>query len=242
MENALTLKVYKMNYEFLVKNYLDRKMWEREWTLFEYGPYKVTINIWSIFTRTEQIAFDIKLHYSDERRRWDYKEKTVNFSLKIDNISFLKRQINSAIYELIKSVERDTKITQTPEYLELEVVRQNETKQLTEIAENFLDKCQVTNSNLRETYIEAYVDEYSKIPETICDYVQNRMYKELPDLYLTWLFCLEDDPKKESRIKEVEEALSNERYNEIIKEIEEYQKYMETEEYIDEMESNLEEV
>lgn len=242
METGLTLKVYKMDYEFLIKNYLDRSMWDREWTLFEYKNYKVTMNIWSIMTRTEQISLDIRLHYVNENGYSDYKERTVSFSLKIEDITFLKRQINSAIFDLMVLVERDTAIEKTPEYYDLQDMRYEEKRKLEELATEFLNNANVTNSNLQDAYIEAYVEEYAKVPAMIRDYIENRVYQELPDLYLTWLSCLEDDPKKEIRTKEIQKALDDAKYQQIMEEVEEYKKYMQTEDYEEEMKSNLEEV
>lgn len=242
METGLTLKIYKMNYEFLIKNYLDRKMWEREWTLFEYKQYKVTMNIWSIMTRTEQISLDIRLHYVNDNGYKDYKERTISFSLKIEDVTFLKRQINSVIFDLMVTVERDTKIFETEHCNELYEMKCEEKQKLTKIAEEFLDNANVTNDNLREAYIEAYIEEYAKVPNMIADYVQSRVYQELPDLYLTWLSCLEDDPKKDIRTKEIQKALSTNQFEQLMQDVEEYKKYMQTEDYEEEMKDNLKEI
>ena len=242
METGLILKIYKMNYEFLVKNYLNPEMWQKEWVLFEYKEYKVTMNIWSIQTRDEQILLDIRLHYVDDYGRKNYKERTINFSLKIEDIGFLKRKINSAIFDLITTIEKEIVIQHTDYYLNLLEMKKEENNRLTDIANEFLDGVNVTNENLREAYIDAYVDEYAKVPDIISDYVNSRIYKEMPDLYLTWLSCIEDDTKKESRIETVKKAIDDNKYQEIMKDIEEYKKYMQTEEYTEEMQSNLEEV
>lgn len=242
METGLTLKVYKMNWEFLIKNYLDRKMWQREWTLFEYKQYKVTMNIWSIMTRTEQISLDIRLHYVGDNDYKDYKERTINFSLKIEDITFLKRQINSAIFDLIVTVERETAIIKTDYCDELYNMKCDEKRTLRKLAEEFLNNANVTNDNLREAYVEAFIDEYAKVPQMIVDYIQSRTYKELPDLYLTWLSCLEDDPKKEIRTKEIQKVLNDDEFEKVMQEVEEYKQYMQTEDYEEEMKSNLEEI
>ena len=243
MENNLpVIKIYRMDYSFLIKNYLNPEMWKKEWTLFEYKNFKITMNIWSIQTRNEQILLDIKVHYVNENGYSEYKEKTISFSLKIDDVTFLKRQINSAIFDTMVSIERELYIMKTDYYYELKRMKREEEYKLTEIAEKFLDESGVTNDNLRDAYIEAYVNEYSKTPNMISDYVSSRIYKEIPDLYLTWLSCLEDDPKKEIRTKEIQKALDDSTYEEIMKEVEEYKEHMQTEEYTEEMQDKLEEV
>lgn len=242
MENGLVLKIWKMDYSFLIKNYLNPEMWQKEWTLFEYKNFKVTMHIWSIQTRLEQILLDVRVHYVDENGYSDYKERTISFSLKIEDVTFLKRQINSAIFELMVNIERELFVIKTDDYYRLLDMKREEEYKLTEIAEKFLDESGVNNDNLREAYIDAYISEYAKVPDMLCDYVQSRTYKEIPDLYLTWLSCLEDDPKKEIRTKEIQNALDDSTYEEIMREVEEYKEHMQTEEYTEEMEEKLEEV
>ena len=47
MENKenkmLALKVYDVDYSFIIKNYLDEKLWEKEWVIFVYKKFKVNI-------------------------------------------------------------------------------------------------------------------------------------------------------------------------------------------------------
>lgn len=242
MEQGLTLKVYKMDYSFLIKNYLNPEMWQREWTLFEYKEYKVTLNIWSIMTRTEQISLDIKLHYVDEKGYKDYKERTISFSLKIEDITFLKRQINSAIFDLMVQVERERFIMRSDEFLQLQDMKWDEKNKLAEFANAFLNDNKIVNNHIREAYVDAYIDEYAKVPDMMTDYVMSRAYKEIPDVYLTWLSCLEDDPKTEIRTAEIKKALNDIEYQEIMKQVEEYKQYMQTDEYTEEMQLKLEEV
>lgn len=242
MENGLTLKVYKMDYSFLIKNYLNPEMWQKQWTLFEYKNYSVTMNIWSIQTRTEQIILDIRLHYVDGEGYKDYKEQSISFSLKIEDVTFLKRQINSAIFNLIVALEKEQMIHRTSTYTELYESSRDERRKLADIANDFLDENEINNDSIRDAYVSAYIDAYAKIPNMLSDYVDSRIYQELPDVYLTWLSCLEDDPKKEIRIEEIKRALGNDEYKKIMTDIEEYVAHMETEEYEEEMKSNLEEV
>lgn len=242
METGLVLKVWKMDYSFLLKNYLDRRLWNMEWTLFEYKQYKVTMNLWSIQTRMEEIYVDIKIHYTTLNGFRDYQEKTIRHSLKIQDVSFLKREINSAIFDLIIRVERYTIIENTDEYNRLLEMRQDEKRTLTRIAEEFLDNCSIDNDNIRDKYIDVYVEEWAVVPNMISEYIDSKKYKALPDLYLTWLECLEDDKDRDLRISYVKESLSDTEYEDIMEKVEEYKQYMQTDEYIYDMENKLEDV
>lgn len=241
MEKGITLKVWKMDYSFLIKNYLNPELWQKTWTLFEYKNFKITLQIYSIKTKNETIDFEIRCHYPDEDGRWVYSEKDVLFSLKIDDLSFLKRQINSAIYDTI--IETEGSFIQRDEtYRDLIERKYLEQEKLEKICEDFLDKSEVSNGNLREAYIDAYIEEYAKLPGMMSDYIESRIFTELTDFYLVWLNTLEDDTRKESRLETIKSRLSASQWEKVQREISDYQEYMETEEWEEEARSNLEEV
>ena len=244
MKDLPILKVYEMDYSFLMKNYLNPELWHKTWTLFEYKTFKVTLNIYSINTKNEKILFEIRTHFiNPDCETGDCTtEQDITCSLKIEDITFLKRQINTAIYNSMVIMERVYFIQETTEYKQM-VDQYNEEKyKLRKYANEFLDNVGVTNNNVREAYIDAYIEEYAKMTELISDYIDSQVYLQIPDLFLTFLSTLENDPKKEIRTKEIQEKLGDTKYKEILKEIQEYSIYMETEEYEEEMKSNLEEV
>ena len=57
MKNELAIKIYDIDYSFIIKNYLDREMWQKEWTLFVYGDKSFVIYLSSIDTRNNSIYF-----------------------------------------------------------------------------------------------------------------------------------------------------------------------------------------
>ena len=42
MDKGLIIKAYDIDYSFIIKNYLDPKLWEKEWTLSMYKELVVT--------------------------------------------------------------------------------------------------------------------------------------------------------------------------------------------------------
>lgn len=241
METGLTLKLFKMDYSFLIKNYLNPNLWKKTWTLFEYKNFKVTLDIYSIQTRNEKICFEIRTHFPQKDGHWTSSEQDIWCSLKIEDITFLKRQINTAIYETFCKVEKSI-IQCTEEYYDLLDKKYKEQDKLEDIANEFLDNNDIINDNIRQAYRDAYVNEYAEMPEYLADYISSKIYTVLPDLYLTWLSTLEDDPKKEIRTKEIQEKLSANEYEKVMKDVNNYISKMETEEFTEEMKSNLEEV
>lgn len=240
--NKLTIKVFEMDYSFLLKNYLNPEMWQKTWTLFEYKNFKVTLELWSIRTKEEKLLMEVKV-IDTSKAYINSCTKTVDISLKIDDISFLKRKINTAIWEAIQNVEQMVYIFQEDEYTELTNMIEEERRELKKIANNFLDENKIENSNVREAYIAAYVDEYEHVYDIRNEYVQNRRYHAVSDFYLIWLESLpKDDHDKEIRLDYVKSALSTNELRKVLNEIEEYKSYMTSEQFKEDMKSNLEEV
>ena len=117
------IKIYKMDWDFLIQNYLDQKLWMKEWTLFEYKGFKITINLHTIYTKSEKICFEVSLSHREPDTGWiSSKTREVYYSLKIDDIKFLKKKINSTIWDLFISGEEDWYIHWEEEYRNFMIV------------------------------------------------------------------------------------------------------------------------
>ena len=237
MENKMILKAYDIDYSFIIKNYLDPKLWEKEWTLFIYKKFVVTLKLKYIYTYNNKVIFEIKLT-DNNSSSWNRSiTQEVEYSLKIDNINLLKKNINTKILHAIKIIERDLYIEVTNEYYKLEKMQNEERKRLTKIAEEFLDDNGVENEDIREAYIDAYVDNTEKVWNLKQDYKRENQYKMLPDLYLTFARTTSNEELEEEVL-----LINQEKKEELLREIEELEEYMQTEEYENEMKNNLEEV
>lgn len=241
MSELPIIKVFDVDYSFIIKNYLNPELWNKTWTLFQYKDMKVTLNIYSIYTRQNKIMFEIRTHWPDNGE-WHCSEYDITCSLKIEDITFLKRQINSAIFNSFVDVERNRYIFRTDEYMELVQIKRQEHNTLEQIASDFLDRNEITNESIRDAYIDAYINEYETMSDKISNYVSSRAYMEMPDMYLVFLSCLEDDPKTKIRTEEIKEKLTDTEFKDIMEEVKEFQEYMETDQYKEEMEEQLEEV
>lgn len=245
-DNQLAIKVFKIDYSFIIRNYLNPEMWKKTWTLFQYKTFTVTLNIYRIETKEEKIMFEIRIYYHDldSEEVDNYVYTFISCSLKLEDITFMKRQINSAIYNLITTCERCYFIKKTEEYEQLEDQRDKERYRLRKYANEFLDECGVTSDACRETYIDAYVDENEKMCDLIDEYEDEQIYQLIPDFYLTFLSSLDDDdPKKTIRKEEIEKKLGNNKLKEVLDEIKSFTIFMEDEENFEkEMKDRLEEV
>lgn len=239
--DKLIIKNFVIDYSFILKNYLNPEMWQKNWTLFVYKGFSFKLNISSIDTENEKIWFKITLNDSSEDRRYynswgnnGEDKKTFDYSLKINDISFLKRKIKSKMLDCIYDLEIQA-IVATADYLELKDSRYEEERKLREIAEEFLDKNNVTNEDIRDAYIDVYVENNKKIDTYLEDYKDENIFKILTELYLIFAKVNDD----EDLIKKLEETTD---LSSLKKEIDEYLEYMETEEFEDEMKNNLEEI
>ena len=110
---------------------------------------------------------------------------------------------------------------------------------LSGVQEDFLDDNGVNNEDIRNAYIDSYVCNNTKL-----DLMQEKLKREMqytifPDLYLMFANATEDD----KIVQKWEETLAgNNNIEELRTEILEYLEYMQSEDFEDDMNSNLEEI
>lgn len=248
MESKLpAIKVYDIDYSFIIKNYLNPEMWQKTWTLFQYKTFVVTLQIDYINCAEEKICFKVTLKDNSTENLYNYEwgrntDKKANYtayySLKINDINFLKREINSRVFDCITLLEKYN-ILASEECAGLEYEYSNETELLTQIAERFLDDNGVSNEDIRDAYINAYVNNNSKLDIYKSRLIETLQYQTFSDLYLVYANATGD----EKVINKWEEILSeNNNLGELKDEIKEYLEYMNTEEFEEDNASCLEEI
>lgn len=239
------IKVFDIDYSFIIKNYLDPKMWQKEWTLFEYKNFKISISLMYILCGDEKISFKVKVVDGLNEEKYeksglfyansDYT--TVTYSLKVDNIETLKKSINSGAEYVMKNLEKRI-LRNTDEYQEILRVKEEEREKLTQLAEDFLDSENVTNGDIREAYIDWYVDKMEKAYQYDDAYINSHEYQAFPDVWLIWA-----EASKNEYIKTlVMENVPNGYYKALMEEYEEFKEYIKTEEYEEEMADGLEDL
>ena len=127
-------KVYKVDYEFLIKNYLDPSLWKKTWTIYVYKDNIFTISLNSIYCGSRDINF--KISYN-KLQPWE--SELVMYPLDGQmSIDILMKKINGTIWNLMCKHERDL-IIQSDGYKEILSQKRDEEDRLREIAEEFLD-------------------------------------------------------------------------------------------------------
>lgn len=202
------LKAYKIDYDFIVSNYLDRSLWKKTWNLFVYKQHVFTLQLISIDTRNEEITFRVK---KDDFYDWE----DVRYNLQNTSIKILKQQINGAIWRLMISYERNT-IHRSSGYRDIEETRQWERNRLREVAEVFLDDNGVTNEDIREPYIDKYVSDNETVSEQLSNFESKSKYNYNTDLFVMFCTVINDEDKlklvtdnlhNSEKIKSIQEAV-----------------------------------
>lgn len=241
MEKGLRLKVYDIDYSFIIKNYLDERLWNKDWTIFIYKRFQIILRLHSIDVKTKVIWFEVEIQDNNEENKsyWvKSKRELFKYFLNVENIDILKKSLNHTIFSLMQELEKDAYIKYTDEYNNLEEMRANENEKLEKIANEFLDSEGVTNEDIREAYIGYYVDNNEKVYDLLNEYTNKMKYRLITDFYLIFLQATDDN----ERIKIIEDRIGKQELQETLEEIQEYEKYMETEEFEEEMERKLEDI
>lgn len=232
MNNNLALKVWKVDYDFIIKNYLDKSLWGKIWNIFTYKDVNFTIQLRAINMMDEYIQFEIKCNKYRSTSNVEYYYNHPEY-----NINVLKKKINGSIFSLITWWEENI-IRDTPEYKQIVITSQDEELALTDIANDFLDKNGVHNEDIRDAYVEKFVSDNNTIDTKLSNYMYYSKYNYLTELMLVFTKATNDG----SRYNMVIDAQHNEdKIKEILEYISEKQKQLEEEDF-EEYEDNLEDI
>lgn len=236
MKNELAIKVYEVDYSFIVKNYLDPQLWNKEWTLFVYKDMVFSIRLYSIHTANRELAFDIILKYSD-KNSVERKEETIWYNLGNGTISVLKRQIMGAMDRLIRRVEEDF-TRQTEDYEKARELEREHRNNLEEKANDYLDSNGVYIDDVRDAYISYYVNkhDFSYASNVVNAYNHDLLF----DVYMIFYKATGQKDKFEN-LKETYMRKHN-NIDSVMNEINEKIEYLNSEEYQQELEDDLESI
>ena len=235
--NLPQIKIYEIDYQFIIDNYTDPKLWDKVWNLFIFKNYVYTLTLSSIDVKKYEINFEIRLE--SDLDIWNHNKSTIiKHNLKNSTIEILKKQINGAMFTLAEFLEKEV-IGNSFEYKQIENSKYSEREYLEEIAKDFLDENNVTNDEIREVYIDYYVDNNETIYERLSDLEDEMRYNYLTDLFLIIVECSNDEIRKD---KILENQNNEEKIQKILDEVDEYMEYIETEDWADEMRNKLEEI
>lgn len=243
MRYEIAPKVYKIDYEFIIKNYTDKSLWTKHWTLFVYKDFVINLRLKRINTFKEEVVFELDITNNNYSLPFDNSGYTwvsnheVRYNVKNTSISILKQQIEGAMFSIIKELE-EKEIKASENYITIYNTRSIENNRLVEIAENFLDDLDITHDDVRGAYIDRFVDANSEIDSKLQDYVNNMRFRVYSEIFL--VFC--EITKQEDRKNAVLQSIDSDEAEKIMAKVEEVIAKMETNEYDEEKQANLEDL
>ncbi|MFQ9255343.1 MAG: hypothetical protein ACLR3W_13945 [Faecalibacillus intestinalis] len=225
-----TIKVYEIDYDFIIKNYLDPKLWNKSWTVFVYRDFVFTLKMTHITVTTNTITFEVKLNKHWNSRHFDY-------NIENSNINFLKKSLKGTIKRLIGDYE-ESEIRSSDGYSILEQNLLEAENKLEEIANDFLDDEGVTNKEIRELYVENYVDNNSERWDKLDKYITSLKYTDCTDLYMIFAEATNDESLKDT----VQRYLDDGETERIQRELEEYCEYVDSDKWLEDVKEELENI
>lgn len=239
MRNEITLKKYDVDYSFIIRNYLSPELWKKTWTLFVYKNIRITLNLYYIWVNDP-----IKIEFKIRMNAPGYNTYTTkSHTLDVSNLTILKNQIDNAILCLINEYERYV-ISNTETYRNLSNTARREADRLQEIAESYLDENSIYIEDVRDAYIEYYLDNNYTGDSLLSNYKDSMKYKQCTDLWLVYARATNDETLE----KKIKDRLTTDDYIDILKDVQEYIDILSDDEsdeyyeYFEEKESNLESI
>ena len=224
------IKVYKIDYDFIISNYLDKSLWKKKWNLFVYKDHVFMLNLYSIDTKNEEIRFEITYN------KRQYSSEIIDYNIQNTSIKILKQQINGAIFRLMEKQD-ESMARSSSGYQSVYDAYSDEDSRLREIAESFLDDQGITLEEVREAYIERYIRNNAKMSSMLSNYLDGVKYTFLTELLLVFTKVTEDTKRYEN----VCNAVGNKENTALIESaVEEFLDEMKTDEYEEEMINALE--
>lgn len=237
MKQELAIKVYDIDYSFILKNYLDPQLWEKEWNLFVYRDVTFVLYLESINTRNSSINFTIRSEHTIDGIK-DHDFRTFSYNLKNSNIESLKRQIKGEMERLIEIMESYS-IRSTEEYKKARDLESKHYDNLKEKAEHFLDENGIYLSEVRDAYVDYYTNKMSY------NYTNNVLTALGHDLLFELYMIFYKATKQMDKFDKLKETYMKKHYNNyenVMNEINEKLEYLETDEYNEELEDNLDSI
>ena len=227
------VKVYDVDYSFIIKNYLNRELWDKEWTLFVYKDFVFTLSLYNINTKDKIVNFNVKLG-CDKDMYIRSVTRQIPYQLEGMTIDQFKSLMNNCMGNLINDLEERCITQLDEEYKRIDDSRDEQQEMLRDIAKEFLDSEGVTNEDIRDTYIDRYVDKNDDIWEKLQNYKNSMQYKVLTELYLIFAKSTENENLEKKVLNNQTTDIS-----ELLEEISDFILYTKTDDYYNEVYDKL---
>lgn len=179
MKNELAIKVYDVDYSFIIKNYLDKELWHKSWTVFQWRNIVAKINLHRIDVYDDSVFINVQVKDSDSG--FSCSMLTYYYVEKCD-ISFLKKKINSVIMDCLESIEKQI-IKDREEYSIFKDIEYKESENIKTIVEEYFKSKDIKSKVVIESTESNCIEEISMHGDYSSEYEDGMRYKILPELF-----------------------------------------------------------
>lgn len=216
---GISTQIEHIDIKDILKNYKKTKYWKKSWCVFKTNNFKFTFKLNQIDVKNNKIYAEVNYenanivrgnrHFYFISNCWDYSSITIP----IDNPDYkqeaFERALIGAITNRIDCLERIV-IQRTSDYRQAERSEDDYYDRVEELAEQKLDEEGVSNTDIREAYIEKCRSNAS------CSFALNVINLKLktifPNLYLmlySWFGKEENYKKVKEEILEKQASLKS---------------------------------
>jgi len=190
-ETSISTKVIQLDLDVILQNYNKPKFWKKKWTIYKSKALTIITYIDRIDVKNNKIYMTVKPEsevYVDTKSHKIASTRWLDtyIIIPIDRTDYTRdkflKDLTNACMTIIRIIE--LKLIKTySEYENASKLMREYRDSLRSIAEDFLDENKVTNSDIREAYIEVYIN-HSDIPNYCYEVERNMEYTVIPQEYL----------------------------------------------------------
>lgn len=184
MENELSTVIYKINFKYILKNYLNKSLWKKQWTIFDYNNVVIKMQLSSI---------DIRWNRIDLRLSSDYVITSMDLPLAEDhfNETVFTKELFRKLVSMAETIE-EVKIRRLAVYDSAQLLDEALREQREQIANEFLDANKVTNEAIREAYVDSFMANFTEYLNRN-RVIENFKHRVAPEIFL--MLALQYDRK-----------------------------------------------
>lgn len=168
MKNEISTHLFKIDFKFIKDNYLNRSLWGKTWLIYKFGKLSVELKLCEIDVENNKARLGLNIVYlGDNRHHYgrqvvNYDGHTMGIEIPLDHPEFtdviFQNQIYYAVVNALVVIEKC--LVENFAVYRQERIRLNEwLKMLEDKANSFLDENNVSNEDIRDAYVSAFVSE-----------------------------------------------------------------------------------
>lgn len=252
MKNSLSTKLVYLDLKTIMENYRKPEFWEKDWLIFKSKELEITWSITNIDVLSNTIKSCICFRDGHITRGGKKFWFPVKFTTKIDwyydsvcrpipikNSDYTQeafnRNILNTILNSIKELEREF-ARDTYEFQKALELEDEQRERLEEIAGEFLDEEGVSNKSIRDAYIEKYVDDNKE--NYTNEVLKNSQFRFFKTAYLHVCSWFGNDKAFEEYRALLKKYIPKKQIFKILKKTKE----MQSDEWVEEMKDQLEDI